>query len=193
MNSNCHYYLDLINKMPIPQLHKDIIVGCGLGDASFSMKTDGKASIGFDQGLPNKDYLFYLFEIMKEYTTLSRVGERVAFEARYPKENLSYNFRTKVSATFYPFASLFLDKTEKTGKYVKIVPPCIEELLTPGALAFWLQDDGQDVKRGGITLCRDNYIKNEVQHLKSLLENKYKLQCTIHNKNIEKGFYRIYI
>jgi len=184
--------LKLIKEMPIPQIHKDVIVGCGLGDASFNMN-NGKAAIWFDQGLPNKDYLFYLFEIMKEYASLPTVGERVFFDARYNKENFSYNFRTKASTTFYPFAQLYLDKTEKTGKYVKIVPQCIGELLTPGALAFWIQDDGQHVKRGGVTLCTDNYTENEVLILKSVLESKYKLQCSIHNKNPIKGYYRIYI
>jgi hypothetical protein len=54
-------------------------------------------------------------------------------------------------------------------------------------------DDGQYVKRGGITLCTDSFSMGEVLLLKSVLEDKYGLQCTIHNKNPEKGHYRIYI
>lgn len=131
-----NYYLDLIKKIPIAQLHKDIIVGCGLGDATFNMNPNGNASIGFDQGLPNKKYLYYLFSIMKEYTSLSGVKERIYFDKRYNKNNYSYNFRTKASSIFYPFAQLFLSKSKETEKYVKIVPNCIEDLLTPGALAF---------------------------------------------------------
>jgi hypothetical protein len=44
-----------------------------------------------------------------------------------------------------------------------------------------------------VTLCTDNYTYDDVLLLKSLLESKYKLQCTIHNKNPNKGYYRIYI
>ena len=131
--NNC--YLNIIKKMPIPQLHKDLIVGCGLGDGYFGLSANGKSHMTFEQGLVHKDYLLYLFGIMKEYATLGSVTERVIFDARYNKQNFSYRFRTRSSPIFHPFASLFLSKLE-TGKYEKIVPSCIEELVTPGALAF---------------------------------------------------------
>jgi hypothetical protein len=51
-------------------------------------------------------------------------------------------------------------------------------------------DDGQYVKNGGLTLCTDNFTLQEVNVLKSVLENKYGLLCSLHNK---KGNYRIYI
>ncbi len=54
-------------------------------------------------------------------------------------------------------------------------------------------DDAQHVERGGVTLCTDNFSFDEVLLLKSVLEKKYKFICTIHNKNIKKGYYRIYI
>lgn len=54
-------------------------------------------------------------------------------------------------------------------------------------------DDGQAVKRGGVTLCTDNFTHAEVLEMKRVLECKFNLQCTIHNKNIAKGYYRIYI
>ena len=189
--SSC--YCDLAKNLVIPQLHKDVIVGCGLGDAGFSITSENKAVMRFGQGLPNKSYLYYLFDIMKQYASQPQVKEQTVYDPRYDKTNLSYGFTTKASSIFYPFAQLFLDKTEKTKKTIKIVPSCLYELLSPGALAFWLQDDGQHVKRGGITLCTDNYSYDEVLILKLILEDKYKLQCTIHNKNIAKGYYRIYI
>jgi hypothetical protein len=111
-------------------------------------------------------------------------------------------------------AELFLDKSIKVGKVFKIVPLCIADLLTPrakdpppptrpqnppwkgkgggvsqggGEGSVGLMDDGQYVKRGGITLCTDSFSMGEVLLLKSVLEDKYGLQCTIHNKNPEKG------
>jgi hypothetical protein len=188
-------YLEIIKTMAIPQLHKDIIVGCGLGDAFFSLYGNGNASMGFGQGGPNKEYLYYLFSIMGVYATKPAVSVRTTIDRRYNKENISYSFSVKSSSIFHPFAQLqlFLDKTEKIGRYVKIVPYCIEDLLTPGALAFFLMDDGMYVKRGGITICTDNFSYDEVLLLKSVLSGKYNLQTTIHNKNPEKGYYRIYI
>jgi len=52
-------------------------------------------------------------------------------------------------------------------------------------------DDGQYVQRGGLTLCTDSYSYDEVLLLKSILENKYDLNCSIHNKN--NLYFRIYI
>jgi hypothetical protein len=56
-----------------------------------------------------------------------------------------------------------------------------------------LQDDGQHVERGGITICTDNFTYDEVFVLKYILEDKYQLSCTIHNRNLEKGHIIIYI
>lgn len=60
-------------------------------------------------------------------------------------------------------------------------------------MAFWLSDDGQYVKNGGVTLCTDNFSTSEVFLLKYLLEDKYQLSCTIDNRNLEKAHIRIYI
>ena len=44
-------YVDLIKALKIPQLHKDIIVGCLLGDASIKgSKVSNKAKLSFGQG-----------------------------------------------------------------------------------------------------------------------------------------------
>ena len=44
----------------------------------------------------------------------------------------------------------------------KIVPLNIKDLLTPVSLAHLISGDGQLVKKGGITLCTDNYTIEEV-------------------------------
>lgn len=54
-------------------------------------------------------------------------------------------------------------------------------------------DDGQAVKRGGVTLCTDNFTLEEVKAMVSVLQSKFGLKCTIHNKNVVKGYYRIYV
>lgn len=186
--------LQLIRNMPLPQLHKDVIIGAILGDGSFK-RSEGWATLLFGQGTPNKEYLYYLFDILKEGAKPTHLEEPKEYkyrDGRYDKEYSSYQFWIR-GEFLLPFYELFLDSTVKAGKVVKIVPSCMEELLTPGVLAFWLQDDGQFVQRGGVTLCTDNFTYEEVLLLKSILENKYGLACTIHNKNVVKGYYRIYI
>ena len=56
---------------------------------------------------------------------------------------------------------MFLNKEDK-----KIVPENIAELLTPRSIAFWIMDDGQQVKKGGVTLCTDSFKSDEIDKLK---------------------------
>lgn len=56
-------------------------------------------------------------------------------------------------------------------------------------------DDGQQVKRGGVTLCTDSYNTEEVNFLKEALKEKFNLDTTIHRKKSKTGsiYERIYI
>jgi len=56
-------------------------------------------------------------------------------------------------------------------------------------------DDGQQVKRGGVTLCTDSYDIEEVNTLKEALKVKFNLDTTIHHKKSKTGsiYERIYI
>lgn len=90
----------------------------------------------------------------------------------------------------YPFVNMFLSSTN-----IKILPLDIEKYLNSITLAYWICDDGQQVKKGRITLCTDNYSLSEVEILIKALSNRYNLECSIHKKKgkSEKIYNRIYI
>lgn len=53
-------------------------------------------------------------------------------------------------------------------------------------------DDGQQVKRGGVTLCTDNYCSEEIKLLRNAFKRGFDIDTTIHTK--KRGLYeRIYI
>ena len=58
-------------------------------------------------------------------------------------------------------------------------------------------DDGQQVKRGGVTLCTDSFNSEEVGflRLRESLESNFNLITSIHNKKSSSGssYERIYI
>ena len=89
-----------------------------------------------------------------------------------------------------PLADMFLD-----NKGNKIIPLNIAEHLTARSLAFWIMDDGQQVKRGGVTLCTDSFNTEEVSLLREALTNKFNLVTSIHHKTGKNGsiYERIYI
>lgn len=77
----------------------------------------------------------------------------------------------------------------------KKIPSNIGELLTEKGLAFWIMDDGQQVKRGGVTLCTDSFNTNEISLLREALKANFNLETSIHNKKnkIGESYERIYI
>ena len=131
-----------------------------------------------------------MFEEFYDYTdSLPKFYKR--FDKRYNKFNYSIYFKTLSYFNFY--YDLFMVEIENK-KTKKIIPNNIEELFTPISLAYWIMDDGQfNGKNIGLTLCTDSFNYDEVLILKTILENKFKLKCSIHNKNIQKNHYRIYI
>jgi hypothetical protein len=78
-----------------------------------------------------------------------------------------------------PFAETFLNSEGK-----KMIPSNISELLTLRGLAFWIMDDGQQVKKGGLTLtlCTDSFNSEEISLLRKALENNFNLITSIHTK-----------
>ena len=57
-------------------------------------------------------------------------------------------------------------------------------------------DDGQQVKRGGVTLCTDSYKSEEISILRQALEINFNLITSVHkkvNKSNDSIYERIYI
>lgn len=64
------------------------------------------------------------------------------------------------------------------GRFVKIVPQNIYELLTPVALAHLIMGDGYR-RHHGLVLCTDSYSVQDIVRLINVLIIKYRLECTL--------------
>lgn len=51
------------------------------------------------------------------------------------------------------------------------------------------------VKKGGITLCTDNFILSDVNKIKETMDKKFEISCSIHNKKGRSGkiYHKVYI
>lgn len=168
-----------------------MLIGTLLGDAHVGLSGLNKAFISFEQSKHKIDYLNFLHKTVKEAgfnlkdpVTYSRT------DSRYSKKNESVYFRTESLEELKPLANLFLDIDGK-----KIIPLNIAKHLTAKGLAFWIMDDGQQVKRGGVTLCTDSFKPEEVKLLREALKTNFNLETTIHRKKGKNGstYERIYI
>jgi hypothetical protein len=64
---------------------------------------------------------------------------------------------------------------EINGKFIKILPYNIENLLTPMGLAHWIMGDGY-YSEGTLIICTDNFTLEEVLKLIEILNNKFKIK-----------------
>ena len=173
------------------KLLKDMLVGTILGDAHIAKVGTNKAFITFEQSIKKSDYLNYLHEMVtKEGLIVGSIKKYSRNDLRYNKINESLYFKSENTEALRTLADSFLTEDNK-----KIIPANIGDQLTPRGLAFWIMDDGQQVKKGGVTLCTDSYSSAEVQILKDVLKANFNLDTSSHRKKgVESTIYeRIYI
>ena len=170
--------------------NKDMLIGCLLGDAHVGRSGD-KSYITFEQTIKHENYIKNIYDsLKKDNIDLYNIKYYTRNDLRHASINKSVYFKTHNLELFNPIADMFLSVDNK-----KILPIDIEYYLNPIGLAFWICDDGQLVKNGGITLCTDNYSLNEVELLINVLYYKYNAKCSIHKKKgkSDKIYNRIYI
>ena len=154
------------------KLFRDMLIGVILGEAHIGKTGLDKAFISFEQSKSKLEYFNYLYNLTKE-EGLDEVRTYSRTDKRSNQNTESLYFRTQSLEILRPLADKFLDESGK-----KFIPTNIAELLTPRSLAFWIMDDGQQVKRGGVTLCTDSFRSNEVQILREALKINFNLDTS---------------
>lgn len=173
---------------------KEMLVGTLLGDAHIRRAGADKAYVTFEQSSKKLEYIKYLNDTAKK-NGLGLISESLKeytrTDSRYNKTNSSLYFKSQNLESLKPLAELFLNESGK-----KQIPSNIAEYLTPRSLAFWIMDDGQRVKRGGVTLCTDSFKSEEITILREALKSNFGLDTSIHYKLSAKTgatYERIYI
>nr|QVG61594.1 hypothetical protein [Rhizoctonia sp.] len=156
---------------------KAILVGLLLGDL-YAEKLAINARFKFKQSTIHEGYLIHLYELFK---TFCPQGPKMDYTTLSGKVYSSLYFKTyslpcfgELYNSFYPFGR-------------KIVPLNIGELLTPSSLAYWVADDGSFNQTYRIVILNTQCFSwEEVNLLAEIINNKFKLNCTI-NKS-RNGF-----
>jgi hypothetical protein len=96
----------------------------------------------------------------------------------------------KYGLSKFIFLHLLFYTKKKIKGFISFQDEIIYELLTPVALAHWIQGDGL-IKGKGLSLCTDSYSLKDVIKLMNVLTTRYGFKCTIHLARRDQ--YRIYI
>jgi hypothetical protein len=157
---------------------KQILVGLLLGDLYAQKRGKmGNTVFRFEQGTVHEDYINYLYELFKSYCpSTPKINSRKPNKITMKIYSRIY-FLTYTLPCFNDLYLLFYP----AGK--KVIPANIAELLTPLSLAYLIADDGSWNNKGRyVVLCTDSFPLEEVEHLVSVLNEKFNLKCYV-NKN----------
>lgn len=180
--------LSLKRGMQLTPTQRSFIIGSMLGDATMRVGIKGKnANFKIDHCLEQKEYVFWKYEILKNFVTTSpKLSYRTTKEGvRYKK---SWWFRTLRHPVLTEIYNQFYTKDSyRCGK--KIVPDFVLENLDPFAMAVWVMDDGC-YSQEKIDISTYSFTLQEIERLCSTIKNKLKITM-LYYKDRDKG-YRIY-
>lgn len=156
-------------------MQTSLLVGSLLGDGTLRMPKGAiNANFKTEHGLRQKKYVFWKYEIMKNWvSTPPKLSYRYR-EGSREKYEKSWWFRTISHPKISGFWKFFYHE----GK--KVVPLDIDKFLNPFVLAVWVMDDGC-LNRNKLDLSTYSFSLDEVKLLQKILNSKF---------NIESKFYR---
>lgn len=164
-----------------------ILVGSLLGDCHGERLLNGGVRFRFKQSIIHKEYLFFLHKKILDLGYTNNILPYLVKQNLNNKIFESYCFNT------YSFTSLlWLYKIFYKNKK-KIIPSekYIYDLLTPLAIAIWIQDDGT-WHYSSVRIATYNFKLNEIEILKSVLYKKFKIKSSIHHFS-KSNQYQLYI
>lgn len=177
-----------LSKYLIPSRVWEVITGELLGDGHISYDPVNKTLINgrseFTFAAKILHYVNYLkFNVLAPICTSSSPTpwSNPKLDGKEPTQ---YWFSTK---RLPAITNLYLSwYKEIDGKFIKILPFNIEELLTPIALAHLIMGDGY-FTNGSVKICTDNFTKEEVLRLIEILYVKYDIKASINQRTNPGG------
>ena len=187
------------NEKPLSQEAKDVIVGSLLGDGHvtkggyFSEKHSEKQI----------EYLEWKGKALKEILTNKSFYYTKAYDNRYGSTNHSFCLRTITHSFLYELRNKFYK--EIRGKWTKVIPNDMANMINEKVLAIWFMDDGytgwgyrNGIKKYSNTkpqckISSESFTLEENNILREILKSKFGLISTIRFKGDSKKFVKPFI
>jgi len=174
-NINCidhKYDLRLYNKLPY--FLDQVLIGLCLGDLHIGKSGSVNSNTRFSLTMAGKytNLAIYIYCLFNHFINPK------GFRYSKVKSGLNSKLFSRIQLIsvalpiFNYYHNLFYNNIE--GKYVKIVPLNIENLLSDISLAFLIMSDGNYNKvKKVIRLCTNNFTKSEVELLSKAIYKKF--------------------
>jgi len=166
------------------QISPDImgaLTGSMLSDGHIAFPYRGALNARFrlTQSTANLPLVEFCHNLLGEWTNARIIPwPNVSLPQHAGKTVIQYSFVTRSMSLFTALHNLWYRWDSLKGKWVRILPANLGELLTPIALAHWIMGDGTE-SMGGLVLCTDNFTLEEVAKLRALLLANFGLTNTL--------------
>lgn len=171
--------LEYKKQLTLSQLQTSVLAGSLLGDGTLRL---GKRAINVnfkvEHGLKQKEYVFWKYEVFKEWVT---TGPKISM--RYNEKRLPYSKSWWFRTVRHPEITLFHKKFYPDG--IKIIPKDIEDFLDPLAFAVWIMDDGS-LNKDRIDISTYSFKLKEIWLLQKAIFNRFSLESNYY-KDRNKG------
>jgi hypothetical protein len=188
--------------LALPQKSQDIITGNMLGDGSVAYSTGRNGSqatnarYSMTMKADAKPYMLSLLDqVYGPYCGSGLIAyPNINLPQHVGKEVTQYYFATLSSELFSAIHSMWYRLDAASGRYIKIVPSMIIDMLSPLALAHWIMEDGyfEYGKAQTVLLCTESFTKAECELLILALA-KLDIIATLKVRNKAKGSFRVRI
>lgn len=166
-----------------------LMIGSLLGDGYAEKHGEG-TRICFQQEHSNNAYFLWFHNKVADLGYCNIVTPNIIKRiAKGGKLRLLSRFKTFTYASLNWIEEAFYVKIEDSR--IKILPPLVEEYLTPLALAVWIMDDGGALS-SGLKIATNNFTLIEVTKLCDIINRKYELNTRPNSAGVANQ-YVIYI
>lgn len=191
-----NYSKRIKNEKDLSQTAKEIIIGSVLGDGHIGFFGDYREKHSPVQ----YNYLKWKASFFEELWTDTSFKYDETIDKRSGSLIKSHSFRTKVHSYFAYLRKLFYKNNN--GKYTKVIPDNIVDLLTPLSLAVWYMDDGctswpyrngkkiSTNSRAKAVFCTDSFSDEEVELLINAIKIKFDVNGILFHRYVG-GYPRI--
>lgn len=158
------------NLIILPENLHSILIGIMLGDGSIS-KSSPTSNSRFEMSFGSNYSKFaeHIANMFKEF--INTPVKEIKIKGKN-KDYTNLRLKTVSLPVFNYYFDLFYQFNSEKGKYVKIVPLNISELLNSIVLAYLIMSDGNfDKSRNRIRIYTNSYTKEEVEKLALAINN----------------------
>uniref|UniRef100_UPI0023F0FA3E LAGLIDADG homing endonuclease n=1 Tax=Cyathus jiayuguanensis TaxID=380660 RepID=UPI0023F0FA3E len=161
-----------------------LFIGSLLGEGSMEKSVNGSRFVYY-QAKVNGEYLLWLHSVISKlgyaHTEIPKLYSKKKNSTLVPSDEIRYYYRFR-TFTFSSFDWIYNSFYPNGSR--KVIPKFINTYLTPLALAVWMMDDGTSFKNKGFKFCTNGFTLKETQYLALVLQNKYKLETSIHKTGL---------